>query len=243
MIKKKVIPNILLASTLGLSFATTVNANNVYASENTQKEEINQKQFSKKQLIAHGVDSKKAEKLVKKMEDGKKLDVDIYLENLENEKISLATQENTYFRKDFPDGSFIENTIEDITEEVKQEEVKQIASTKEIQTKSITQIGGTQENRTLKISVTKPWGTMSFKVQIYFPLIGYSKIKKAYDWKFLGQVYGENYKGIYRASETATADAVAIYKLQIQIVSTGVNYLAKTEFRIRDGKYWVEYSA
>ncbi|MEL6117848.1 hypothetical protein P0Y67_21875, partial [Photobacterium sp. SP02] len=184
---------------------------------------------SKVELINQGVDSSKVDKLIKKMESGKKLDADKYLEKLGDGAV-LATEENPHYRKDFADGSFVENTIEDITEK---------ENAKNMQLRSITQIGGTQEYRTLKISTTKVWGTMSFKVKIYFPLSGYSKILQAYDWYYLGSVYAENYKGIYRASETATADAVAIYKLQIEVAgNTGVRYLVKTEFRIRDGRYW-----
>jgi hypothetical protein len=189
---------------------------------------------SKVELINHGANPSKVDKLVEKIKSGKKLDADKYLEKLGEEAV-LATEEDPYYRKDFPDGSFVENTIEDITEE---------ENANNISILGITQIGGTQEYRTLKITTNKAWGTMSFKVKIYFPLSGYSKILQAYDWYYLGAVYSENYKGIYRASETATADAVAIYKLQIEVAgNTGVRYLAKTEFRIRDGRYWTVYSA
>lgn len=200
----------------------------------------------KSELLEQGISSKKVDKLIRKMEKGQKLDSDIYMENLikenGNSEIILATEEDPEFRKDFPDGSFIESKIEDITEEENpttnensgSEDVMLMAS-------KIEQTGGTQEYRTLKISNTAPWGTMSFRVKVYFPLQGYAKIQQAYDWYYLGAVSGTEYKGIYRASETASQDAVAIYKLQIGL--KGLGYLAKLEFRMRDGRMWTTYSS
>ncbi|MFZ0446523.1 MAG: hypothetical protein WAM95_18225 [Bacillus sp. (in: firmicutes)] len=185
---------------------------------------------TKQELLERGVKHEKVDKLLNKMKSGVKLESDIFLEDSNN---ILATNENPYFRKEFSDGSFVESTIEDITEEEK-DNIFSIAA--------VEQIGGLQENRTLRVSTNQTWGSQSFDVKVYFPLIGYSKINQAYNWQYFGSVYATDYKGIYRASETASADAVAMQKLVVEIPKTGVRYLAKLEFRMRDGRFWSTYT-
>ncbi|MEW4224037.1 hypothetical protein [Rossellomorea marisflavi] len=222
----------LLLSSVAFSSASAASTDNIEAPQTNDVTPVQVEEVPDKEaLLENGVEPKKVDALIEKMENGEELEADKYLEEEGNkEEIMLATEENPYFRKDFADGSFIENTIEDITNE------------NQFSTLAIDQIGGTQTNRTLKITTVKVWGKMEFKVKIYFPQGGYGKITQAYGWYYHGLVAGENYKGIYRASETASQDAVAIYKLVINTVNTGVTYLAKTEFRIRDGRYWTVYS-
>lgn len=182
-----------------------------------------------------GVPSEKVEGLKKKMKEGKKLDSDKYLEKMlkqEDASLTMATLEDPTFRKDFPDGSFIENSIVDET--VEEEEGM-------MSTRGVTQVGGTSEYRTLRVSHTAAWGYMSYRVQIYFPLGANAKILKSYDWYYVGAVSAEDYKNTYRANETATQDAVAIYRLVVG--HSGISFIAKLDFRIRDGKYWSAYSS
>ncbi|MGG1246077.1 hypothetical protein [Bacillus spizizenii] len=209
-----------------------LSANPVGAKEN--KESINAKSLSEieDELVEKGVESEHIHNLAKKLKKGEKLDADKYLESDESKGVEIASQENPNQRIEFGDGSFIENSIEDITEEENKNVFRPLG---------IEQIGGMNEHRILKISNTAAWGYESFKVEIDFPLIGYAKILRAYDWYYLGAVSSVDYRGIYRASETASRDAVAMQKLQIGI--SGISYLAKLEFRIKDGRYWTVYKA
>lgn len=189
------------------------------------------------QLELESVAPEKVDGLVKKIKEGKKLDADLYIEKMKKsgkEKEITASSEDPYFRKDFPDGSFIESQIEDVTEEVADENTVSIFS-------SVEQIGGTSEYRTLKVSHTAIYGYQSYRVKIYFPQIGNAKILSAYEWYYFGGVTGVDYRGIYRANETATADAVAIQRLNVGY--QGVSYVTKLDFRIRDGRYWSAYSS
>lgn len=202
--------------------------------EGTKTEEV----IDMSKINLKGVPSEKVPGLKKKIKEGKKLDSDKYMEKMVEEDgatLAMATVEDPYFRKDFPDGSFIENSIVDETVEVEKEEgaISTLSS--------VTQVGGGSEYRTLKVGHTSAWGRMSYRVQIYFPLGGNGKILKSYDWYYIGAVVAEDYKKTYRANETATADAVAIYRLVIG--HTGINFIAKLDFRIRDGRYWSAYSS
>lgn len=232
-VKKQRYFYLLLALILSLSFLMPAEA------ADNGKDKMKGNFLTKEQLLEKGVSPKKVDKLIKKMKNGEKLDSDIYLASLEKDGLELATSENSYFRKDFNDGSFIESGITDITEEVSSDQINNYDG--QFSTSAVEQIGGTQEYRTLKVYYWAPWGYMSYRVKIYFPLIGYGKILQAYEWYYVGAVISENYKGIYRASETATQDAVAIYKVQVGI--RGISYLAKLEFRIRDGSFWSVYSS
>ncbi|MGW6255316.1 hypothetical protein ACWF5S_29970 [Peribacillus butanolivorans] len=199
---------------------------NVKANEPKNSETI-----TKEELLENGVAPEKVDTLLEKIEEGQTVDADLYVGKEEN--LVLATEENPNYKKVFPDGSFIESKIEDITDEENQNVISP---------RKVEQIGGTQENRTLKVSHIAVWGSQSFKVKVYFPQIGYSKINQAYGWEYFGTVSGTDYKGIYRANETATADAVAIQKLNVTVPKTGISYLTKLEFRMRDGRFWDTYT-
>lgn len=187
-----------------------------------------------------GVDPKKIDGLKEKMKKGEKLDSDIFMEN-QAKKVGkeevMATSENPYIRKDFPDGSFIESSVVDVTEELAGEQEDSFSIQK------VEQVGGTSEYRTLSVKHTSPWGYQAFRVKVYFPLIGYSKILQAYDWYYIGNVKSVDYRGIYRASETASADAVAIQRLQVGLGIGSLSGIVKLEFRMRDGRYWSVYAS
>jgi len=184
--------------------------------------------LNKTELLKNKVDAKKVDALLKKMNKGVKLDSDKYLE----QELPLATSENQHFRKDFPDGSFVESVIEDITEEV---------DTNLISPAAIGTIGKQGLFRTLRVSHLAPWGNQAFTVKIHLPLTGYAEITRAYDWYYIGLVSGVDYRGIYRAKETATNDAVAIQRLQIGM--KGISFISKFDFRVRGGTYWTVYKS
>lgn len=186
---------------------------------------------NKTELLENKVEPSKVDTLLEKMEKGIKLDSDLYLEEVS--ELPLASSENPYYRKDFPDGSFIESEIEDITEEVNKNMIKPLG---------IEQIGGLSELKYLRVSKTAPWGKQAFTVRVYIPLIGYGKIHQAYDWYYIGTVSGVDYRGIYRANETASQDAVAIQRLIIK-APFNISYIAKFDFRIRNGGYWTVYKS
>ncbi|WEZ10351.1 hypothetical protein P5663_20800 (plasmid) [Priestia flexa] len=225
---------------LTLSF-TSLSTSSFAATNGQEKAKEHPGQLSKKELLDEGVKPAKVDDLVDKMNKGKKLDSDIYVEKIAKEEngATLATSDDPHFRKDFNDGSFIESTIEDVTDEVVVTDPNQ--SEGSFQTLGVTQTGGTQENRTLKVSQTAPWGSESFYVKVYFPLKGNSKILQAYNWYYIGAVSGVDYRGIYRANETASQAAVAMQKLQIGI--KGLSYIAKLEFRMKGGSYYSTYSS
>lgn len=187
--------------------------------------------LNKTELLKNKVEPTKVDTLLKKMKNGEKLDSDLYLEKVS--ELPLASSEKSYYRKDFPDGSFIESEIEDITEEEKNNMIQPLG---------IEQIGGLSEYKTLRVSKTAPWGKQAFTVKVYIPLIGYGRIIQAYDWYYLGAVSGVDYRGIYRANETATQDVVAIQRLVIK-APFNISYIAKFDFRIRDGGYWTVYKS
>ena len=201
-------------------------------------EVLNTPEIDMSKLILKGVPSEKVEGLKKKIKEGKKLDSDKYMEKMAKEagkdgsELTLATMEDPYFRKDFPDGSFIENSIVDETA---------VAEEGTFSALGVTQVGGTSEYRTLRVNHTAAWGYMSYRVKIHFPMGGNGRILQAYDWYYIGAIAGVDYSGIYRANETATADAVAIYRLQVG--HSGFHFIAKLDFRIRDGRYWSAYSS
>lgn len=183
---------------------------------------------NKTELLKNKVVPEKVDSLLKKMNEGVKLDSDKYLE----QELPLATSENQNFRKDFPDGSFVESVIEDITEEVDNNLIRPAA---------ITPIGKPGLFRTLRISHTAPWGNQAFTVKIHLPLTGYAEITRAYDWYYVGLVGAVDYRGIYRAKETAKNDAVAIQRLKINVKD--ISFIAKFDFRVRGGTYWTVYKS
>lgn len=219
---KNVFITSLFALTLVLSFTFLFPTGMANAQET-------QAPLEKSELLEKKVDPKKVDSLLNKMKNGSKLDSDIYLEVNGESGLPLASSENTHFRKDFPDGSFIESNIEDITED------NLISPT------AIEQIGGGNEYRTLRVSHTAPWGFQAFTVKILFPLGGYAQISQAYDWYYIGLVNSVDYRGIYRKNETASQDAVAIQRLQIGL--KGISFVSKFDFRIRDGRYWTVYKS
>lgn len=228
--KKKLFKTGFMVFLATILFFTGLNISSPAAKAEETKEvvDVSKLDFTK-------VKPEKVKGLKQKIKEGKKLDADIYIEKMskkDEQSEAMATSEDPYFRKDFPDGSFIESQVEDVTEE---------ENTGLITPYAVEQIGGTSEYRTIKVSQSAIWGYESFRVKIYFPLGANAKILQAYEWYYIGAVNSVDYRGIYRASETATADAVAIQRLVIGY--NGLNYVAKLDFRIRDGRYWSAYSS
>lgn len=185
--------------------------------------------LSKSELLEKGVNPKKVDTLHKKIEKGQKLDSERFIEN--NENLILSTNENKHFKKEFADGSFVETKITDITE-------IENASNGGVSTQGIDWIGGQSEYRTLQIQAVFVYGVQEFKVKVYYPLIGYSEILQAYDWYYNGSFKGTDWRGIYRARETISKDAVAIQRLVSDYYGYGA-FISKVEFRMRDGRYWL----
>lgn len=238
VISKAFIATILCVTSF-VGFSGSVSAEEIGNDYFLSKEDLLEKPLSveplsKEQLLEKGVESSKVDGLIEKMDKGEKLDSDIYLEK----KPVLATNENPVVRKDFEDGSFIESKIEDITPT---ENLLTSKTSIGMSTNTVKQTGGLSTYRTLKVSQYTSWGYLSYVVEIYFPQGGYGKILRAYNWYDIGLVQNVNYKGIYRANETSSNDAVAIYKVRVRVKYTPITFLSKLEFRIRDGRYWSVY--
>lgn len=148
-------------------------------------------------LKNNGVEATKASQLAEKINSGQETQAEQFLE-----KSSITTsQTNPNFKKEFSDGSFIEQKIEDVTP------TKSLS--KDGLNRTIVDTGGIgQSDRILHVTTGGTWGSMGYYVRVYRPLM---------DRKYIKSIYGQHYGGtiqsvqlsIIRKNATAVEPAYA----------------------------------
>lgn len=126
-------------------------------------------------LKNNGVEIAKASQLAEKINSGQETQAEQFLE-----KNSVTTsQTNPNFKKEFSDGSFIEQKVEDVTPTK--------SFSKDGLNRVVADTGGIgQADRIIHVTTGGTWGSMGYYVRIYKPLQG---------TKYIRSIYGQHYGG------------------------------------------------
>lgn len=177
MKKSLLITSLLLSTTLTLPYSASAESSVLVTPEI---------------LKNNGVEPTKASKLASKINSGQETQAEQFLEK---NSISVS-QEVPNFKKEFSDGSFIEQKIEDVTP------IKSFPS-QDISARAITDTGGIgQSDRILHVTTGGTWGTMGYYVRVYRPLMGTKYIRSIYGQHYGGTIHSVNLSIIRKNAST-----------------------------------------
>lgn len=126
-------------------------------------------------LKNNGVEVTKASQLAEKINSGQETQAEQFLES----NSITTSQTNPNFKKEFSDGSFIEQKVEDATPTK--------SFSKDGLNRVVADTGGIgQADRIIHVTTGGTWGSMGYYVRIYKPLQG---------TKYIRSIYGQHYGG------------------------------------------------
>lgn len=126
-------------------------------------------------LKNNGVEVTKASQLAEKINSGQETQAEQFLES----NSITTSQTNPNFKKEFSDGSFIEQKVEDVTPTK--------SFSKDGLNRVVADTGGIgQADRIIHVTTGGTWGSMGYYVRIYKPLQG---------TKYIRSIYGQHYGG------------------------------------------------
>lgn len=126
-------------------------------------------------LKNNGVEVTKTSQLAEKINSGQETQAEQFLES----NSITTSQTNPNFKKEFSDGSFIEQKVEDVTPTK--------SFSKDGLNRVVADTGGIgQADRIIHVTTGGTWGSMGYYVRIYKPLQG---------TKYIRSIYGQHYGG------------------------------------------------